>query len=58
MPRQDTVAISEAATIIPPPIQPAIDTRSPSHALAKSAPNAGSLPIRSETRVGLLRPIA
>lgn len=34
------------------------DTCSPSHTLANSAPNAGSLPMSKETHVGLLHPIA
>src|ERR1700744_4376245 len=49
------VASKEANTMRPPPDQPETDSCSPSQTYAKSAPNAGSLPISNATRVGLLR---
>jgi hypothetical protein len=56
--RQRTVASNDATTINPPPTHAIGEILSPSHRHANNAPNAGSLPISSATRVGLLRLIA
>jgi len=56
--RGGSVTHHAAATIIAPPIQPPGPTRSPKPQTAISAPNTGSLPISSDTRLGLVREAA